>query len=699
LCHNNYERDWLISALTAAASAASSRTRVVLGVRADFQDRCEKMVAARVFVNPMSEEEFRLAITEPAIRAGCRLETALVSRLMSIAANQPGCLAAISHTLLETWRRRRGASLTLAGYEATGGVVEVIARGAESVFAALDGAQRDIAKQIFLRLSGTEDTKRRVCRDELDQNPDTGLVLDRLARARVVILDRDSVELAHERLIAHWPRLREWLNEDRSGHRIHLELTEATNAWQALDRDAGALYRGIRLSRAESWAASRDSVLTAREREFLYASLDARSGEEATAARRTKRLRWLVALLTALLALAATAVGFAIRAEQAATHERDVALAQRAIRDAAAVRQTDPSLAGQLALTAYRLDPTPESRGAVLSDALRLYGHNGAVRALGFSPDGHTLVTAGEDRTTRVWDVTAPYQARQVASLGDLAEDVKAVTVSPNGRIVATTSADSTVRLWDFLDPQGPRQIGRMAGGLSAAFNSDGSMVATGSMDRQIRLYDITGAAGPQLLAAILGDNPAFAVAFSPGRPILAAGSNHDAVLFDITDRRNPLKLSAARGDGLVQSLQFASDDRTLVMAGGEEAARMFDVTDPLLPRSLAALRDPGANVTSVAYVPGGPLVVTASDRGTLRLWNSTTPYAILTGDYGSVKAIAPSSDGRSVAIASKSDSVVRVVNLDVDRNTQLICRQTSKISRAAWAEHFPGLDYHPPCG
>jgi WD40 repeat protein len=697
LCHNDYERDWLITALTAAATAASSRTRVVLGVRSDFHDRCETLVTAQVIVNPMNAEELRLAITEPAIQVGCRLETALVSRLISISANQPGCLPAISHALLETWRRRRGATLTLAGYEATGGVFEAIAHTAESVYSALDGRQRDIAKHLLLRLCGTEDTKRRMGRDELDyDNPDTGVVLERLISARLVTLDRDSVEIAHERLIAHWPRLREWLGEDRSGHRILRELTEATNAWQSLDRDSGALYRGVRLSRTEAWAAGNDHALTARERQFLYASLDARASEEATAVRTTRRLRRLVGLLTALLVFTAAAVGFAIQAQQTAADQRDAALAQRAVHDAAALRRTDPSLAGQLALAAYRLDPTAETRGSVLSGALRLYGHRGPVRSLWFSPDGRTLVTASQDGTTRIWAVTAPYQARQVGMLRDGGENVTDVTMSPNGRIVATTSADSTVRLWDFLDPQGPRQIGRMTGGLSAAFNSDGSMVATGSLDRQIRVYDVTSSAGPELLAAIADENPAFAVAFSPRRPILAAGSNRDALLFDISDRRNPRRLSAAHGDGLVNSLEFAPDDRTLAMAGGEESARLFDVTDPLLPKPVAELRDPGANVTSVGYVPKSHLLATASDHGTLRLWDSTTPYATLTGDFGSVSAISPSSDGRTIAIAS--DATVRVIDLDLDRAVVQICRLPGRITGAEWAEHFPGIDFRPPC-
>jgi hypothetical protein len=43
----------------------------------------------------------------------------------------------VSHALLETWRRRRGATLTLAGYEAAGGIQHAIARTAEHIHTTL----------------------------------------------------------------------------------------------------------------------------------------------------------------------------------------------------------------------------------------------------------------------------------------------------------------------------------------------------------------------------------------------------------------------------------------------------------------------------------------------------------------------------------------------------------------------------------
>src|SRR6202008_2604908 len=122
-------------------------------------------------------------------------------------------------------------------------------------------------------------------------------LLDRLAASRLVTVDRDDVELAHEALIRHWPRLRDWLTEDRDGLRTHRQLTDAALAWKSLHRDVGALYRGARLSRAQAWAAGSATGMSPLEREFLHASRSALVAEQRAERVRTRRQRRLVAVL------------------------------------------------------------------------------------------------------------------------------------------------------------------------------------------------------------------------------------------------------------------------------------------------------------------------------------------------------------------------------------------------------------------
>ena len=66
---------------------------------------------------------------------------------------EPGALPLLSHALLETWKRREGFTLTLAGYQAAGRVHKAIATKADAVYDDLSFEQRATARDIFLRLT------------------------------------------------------------------------------------------------------------------------------------------------------------------------------------------------------------------------------------------------------------------------------------------------------------------------------------------------------------------------------------------------------------------------------------------------------------------------------------------------------------------------------------------------------------------
>jgi WD40 repeat protein/transcriptional regulator with XRE-family HTH domain len=462
LCADPAERAEFIDRLLTSLEPAG-RLRVVLGVRADFYGHClEHPALVRVIreaglpVGPPSREELREVIVRPATVRGLTVERTLTARLLDEVADEPGGLPLLSHALLETWRRRSGRMLTLRAYEAAGGVRGAVAQTAEELYGELAPAQAATVRRILLRLiapgEGTADTRRPVDRAELrmagpDTPEQTDAVLDRLARARLVTLDGDTVHLAHEALITSWPRLHGWIEEDR--HRLHAlrRLTEAALAWHGLNRDPGALYRGARLAEAEEAFTGTEAAadLTPVEREFLTASRSA-------LARERRRLRGWVASVALLLVLALVAGVVAWQQNRTSDRRQLEAAAGRAASAADTLRSSDPGLSLRLAVAAWRLNPAPETRSALLG----ALGHNelspftpgraGTVDGYVLSPDGRTLTTLdGPDGITR-WDLHTHQQISSHRSPSGESLDA----TSPDGRYLIVQDLEAErLRLWD----------------------------------------------------------------------------------------------------------------------------------------------------------------------------------------------------------------------------------------------------------
>ncbi|WP_052713838.1 hypothetical protein [Streptomyces katrae] len=723
VCADPAERSRFVGELVGAAKRPGSGCRVVLGVRADFYAHCtrhpelvEVLREAQVVVGPMSAAELRRAVVEPARRAGLTVEGGLQATLVAHAHGQVGALPLLSHSLLETWRRRRGAALTLDGFHAAGGFEGALAQSAEALYDSLSAPQQRLARQVFVHLialgEGTEDTKRPVDRAELGQDADTRTVLARAAALRLLTLGDGAVELTHEALIRSWPRLRGWLTDDRERLRRHRQLAEAARAWEAVGRDPGALLRGAPLALARELTTGGGPVLTAAEAEFLAAGTAAESAAGDRARRRTRRLRLLVGALACLVVVAAVATGSAVRAEDEVTRQRNDAVAQNLAETSAGVAAAEPGLAVQLGLTAYRLSPTARTRDGLLSALMTaLPAHGKEVVAVAYRPDGRQLATASGDRTARLWQTRGAGRPDPVATLGGHGGPLRALAYRPDGHTLATAAADGGVRLWDVTDPAHPAVAAELPSRetdvRALAFSPDGRTLATAGAGGGGRLWDVTDPAAPAETAPVPGHRDTVrAVAFSPdGRTLATGGEDTTVRLTDVGDRTRPEPLAVVGGhDTAVFSVAFAPDGRTLAIAsGGRTPIRLWDLAEPRRPAPLATLTGHTDVVGAVAFGPDGRVLASASDDRTVRLWSVArgarpAPLATLTGHVTAVGSVAFSPDG-AVLASGGYDTTLRLAGTDLDRALAGACAHTGpRITRAQWASYMPYLDYSPPC-
>ena len=335
-------RHRFLDALLTAVSEPRSQLRVVATIRADFWDRplrhpelARLLELSAVTVPPMAADELERAIVDPAAGVGAEFEPGLVSVIVADVRDQPGSLPLLQYALTELYDRRVSETMTLQSYRDLGGVAGSLARRAEQLFEDNPADQSGV-RRLFTRLvtpgEGTEDTRRRVRRTELDAVSET--VLERFGAARLLSFDRDpatrepTVEVAHEALIRSWPRLRQWIDEDRDGLRVARHLTGSAAEWELGGRGQDELYRGARLELARDWAADNDADMTPSERAFLTASTEAHQRDVDAERQRIRRLRTLVGV-AAIIALIAGVAGVVAYVQQQraedATAEADAA--------------------------------------------------------------------------------------------------------------------------------------------------------------------------------------------------------------------------------------------------------------------------------------------------------------------------------------------------------------------------------------
>ncbi len=634
-----------------------SRCYLLLTVRADFYSELmqsplwRKIKGHRLEVIPLDDQGLKQAILKPAEAVDVIVESALVERLVTDAAGEPGVLPFIQETLVVLWEKLERRFLSLRAYEqlvlprkAYGGegseqltgLQVAIARRADAAIADLTEEQQLIARRIFLRLiqfgEGRADTRRQQGAEALralgDRDEVFESTLQHLVNSRLLTLsggegDERKADIAHEALISGWPALQHWIMKRREAEQTRRRLAGKTAEWIRLGQGKGGLLDELELVETERWLNSPDGVeLGWGERlqdlvKMSRTTIEAAKQKEEKAQQRELNL-----------------VRERLEQEKIATEN------ERKARKA--TQRTFQATIGFLAIaTGIAVFAGMQWRQAEKGEIIAQV----EISKAQFAQNRDTFdalipaIEAGERFKQSIWWrydsklkpkvmealIAAVYWTKERNRLTEHTGFVQSVAFSPDGSLLASGSYDHTVRLWKMGDQEDnqPLQLrGHDEAVMGVSFSPDSQVIASASQDKTLRLWNREGKPMglPRKHEDILYD-----VSFSPDGKTIATGDRQGFIsLWEIRNNQVVFKERVKAHESAVYALSFSPDStRNLLVSAGADGKLIFwDGNEQWKLTKNLPVPAHENEIVDVSFSNNGELIATVGEDQKIKLWN-----------------------------------------------------------------------------
>jgi uncharacterized protein with WD repeat len=274
-------------------------------------------------------------------------------------------------------------------------------------------------------------------------------------------------------------------------------------------------------------------------------------------------------------------------------------------------------------------------------------GHSAPVRCVAISPDGQFLVSGGDDRIVKVWNIN---EGEEIYTLIGHSGSVTSVAISPDGETLASGSADRTIKLWNLQTGQEIKTLSGDSHSVTCiSFHpKKNSVLFSASIDTTIKVWNFETAQITHTYAR--HTNGVTCLAVHPNGKILASGS-HDCTVI-VWSNHTLVGHSAP-----VLCVTISPDGQTLVSGSQDKEIKVWNLNNGELLRTLTGHSAP---VLSLVMSPDGQTLVSGGEDKTIKIWNLETGEEIktLAHNLASVTSLAISFDGQLLASGSEDFSI-----------------------------------------